>query len=768
MKKKAILFGLLLILLIKPISQVFADTITVTGTVAARPSDFQLAILSSPPSATTVNQNQTITYTITYGSSLAYATPMTIKASWTQGTIQSQSSPSVDIADYVLNSASNAYGNTLPVVNPTNKTITWSITSFPGNTTNQTVTFQLKTNASYTGASTVTFTTIAHMDDSNVTIPDQSTNTTYQYNPGTTPTNTPTPKPTLAAPSPTSVILSPAENLQFKEISITSISANTATIHISTNKSTTLFFAYGLALHNLNKTLTAIDFSQAHDISLDNLSADTTYYFRITATDKGGEKLPSDYFSFRTASAANNPTIDRNTLIVTSENVILYNTLLNKDNALRESIIVPTNTIYNFQFSLSHPETLKRLRTTIVNKYVLGINTFSEILPNTDSITLWEIRPGVYAGRLLSPNTTGVYTLSVTVYDINGNITPQQILDVWVKKPIHIFSEKTNQPIEKAKVSLSLFSEIDHQYKTISPQTLPIKNPNYSNAEGLLATILPQGKYKMTVTALFYRSKTIAFMISPENSIQYPQVYLSDDQFNLLTFIQYYTDTGNDFLRATEQYLSDLSQSWRFFDLISGLAILCMVFITAFSLSIRTKISLLSFPWLFVYSVNHLLFFNKDRNTISGQIFDEKTQRPIKNALIIIIDANSNKIIDKVYTNIFGYFYSPCNHCLNFKFAVHKKGYEVHEFFEYSSESLTMGKIILEIKPEEHYHSIFKNISDGIINSIDYFFEVFLIISLLLELLFWLTLGWKRALPFLLLTLFNLTLWILHLWRGRK
>src|SRR5579859_3672093 len=169
---KKIFTGLCIVLSFINPAAAFADitqNIAVSATINPHASDFQFAISATPNALTSVNQFQNIIYTITYGSHLSYATPITIVGSWDKGTIQGQSSPSVDIANYVIGSATNAYNNTIPVIDTVNKTITWTITSFPANTTSQTVGFTLQTNADYASSQTVTFPAIAHLSVTGVT-----------------------------------------------------------------------------------------------------------------------------------------------------------------------------------------------------------------------------------------------------------------------------------------------------------------------------------------------------------------------------------------------------------------------------------------------------------------------------------------------------------------------------------------------------------------------------------------------------------------------
>jgi hypothetical protein len=129
------------------LSIVTDNQIKITATVPSQVSSLPISI-ESVTTGSQFSQNTTLDYKITYGSLASSAIPLTIQAQWSQGTIEGSPTPSVDIVDYVIGSASDAYGGATAIVDTVNNTITWTIPSFPGNTVDQTVTFSLKTNTS--------------------------------------------------------------------------------------------------------------------------------------------------------------------------------------------------------------------------------------------------------------------------------------------------------------------------------------------------------------------------------------------------------------------------------------------------------------------------------------------------------------------------------------------------------------------------------------------------------------------------------------------
>src|SRR5579885_1708452 len=92
---------------------VFADqSLQVSATVPPRTSDYQFDF-SQTSGQTNVQQDQILTYQITYGAraSAGQTTVLTLTADYSHDSISG-----IDILDYVPGSASDGYGNAPPVV----------------------------------------------------------------------------------------------------------------------------------------------------------------------------------------------------------------------------------------------------------------------------------------------------------------------------------------------------------------------------------------------------------------------------------------------------------------------------------------------------------------------------------------------------------------------------------------------------------------------------------------------------------------------------
>ncbi len=484
------------------------DQITITASVDPQVSNLPITI-ESTTAGTTFPQDTTISYKITYGSTTTAAIPLIIQAQWTQGTIQASPTPSVDILDYVVGSASNAYSSTTPVIDTVNRTITWTISSFPGGTTGQTVTFSLKTNSSYTGTSTVSFRVLARSTSGATVTADQTVTQNYLYSaPAATPTPTPTATTTTTTTTATTPTPTPTpEALSFSDVSVRSLSQSEAQIYVETNKKSTLTIDYGPSLDKLLTTIKTASLKTQELITLPDLTPDTSYYFRITAKDDTGNIVKSDIFTFRTALTSDILKVDTQTLVVVSNNNILVTPTTKAEITSRQNkniIVIPVSTIFTVKFYLAKNVPLKVAQLIVRNKNVLGFSTIDKADASSDYVNLVEVEPGVYVGKLKSLPAPGVYEIYARLIDFNGNITEQKISDLIVAQKFTILEKGTDKPIENARILLYLYNRTTKVYELISPQSLSIENPSFSKPDGTVSLVLILGQYKAEISAIHY------------------------------------------------------------------------------------------------------------------------------------------------------------------------------------------------------------------------------------------------------------------------
>lgn len=593
------------------------DQITLTGTVPANPSDYQAELTSSLTG--TAQQNETINYQITYGSySLAPTKPLVITAEWSRGTIEGFPVPSLDIVDYVIGSGNTAYNATEPVIDLVNRQLVWTINNFPANTVNQTTSFSLKTNDSYTGSSNVNFDVTLSITAGNIAVASEEVNQTYQYNPPPTPTPTITPTPTTTpspgptstptptpattstpSPSPTSVpgptsTPGPASTstpgptststptpirmaLAIEKVEIAEISTSQIKIRVKTNRAPAeVKVSYGKSLHNLKDSVINLDKSVVTTLTIDGLNPESDYYFRVFVKDENNNIFRSDLFTFKTAAVSVGPKVVKDTILIASQDKIIYKVPPQPETPSPDQrlIIIPKNQKYTLQFAVNQPDKLKSVSVLVKKRQVLGINSIYGFESTEYSLDLIQIRDREFMEQLISPKETGFYDLISRLEDFKGNIVEENIGVLEVVNPLTIYSQQTNQPIEAAKVFLSLYNQQTNLYRPIPPSSLAIKNPSYSEPNGEVPLVLPVGKYQAEISADEYLSQKLVFTISEGGDQKYPQVYLKPKPPSFFTILKFYWSTLVDVFNFGKYNWGELASSLRFFRLVSKINLL--------------------------------------------------------------------------------------------------------------------------------------------------------------------------------------------------
>lgn len=745
------------------------NDISVTAGVDPKVSDLQIDI-ASQDSGTQFPQSTTLTYTITYGSYLTNTFPITIEAEWSRGTISGNSSPSVDILDYVTGSATNGINSTAPVVDLVNRKITWEFTSFPASSTGNTVTFKLKTNSSYTGSSSVSFNAMSRAIANTTTTPDDSVSQSYLYTVTSTPTptSTSTPTPTSAAsatstPTPTPTP-TPVVNPTFDAIEFRTILEKSANIFVSTSQNTKIRLSFGKTAKNLDKTIFFSDLSLSKIFELEDLEPNTDYYFKVFATNSSGKIISSDIYTFKTAKGAA-AKIEQNSIVVTSKNNIIYNALTttSTDPSDKERfIVIPLNTNYQLTFSFKNRKSIKRAKIILKkilssSKRVLGFNTFTnEVEAATNNVSLLEIKPGVYTATVRSHIEPGVYELIVNFIDENGNLSEESIGILKVTNPFTVLKQN-RQPVEGARVFLYIYNLSSKVYIPLSSSDLNIKNPNFTDNQGLVDFVLPKGKYKAEITDIGYKQKTISFAIEDSDQTDYPIVYLERQTPDILRIITYYIRGFNEvFLVNTAAYADSLRFSIRFFDLVSGFILSSLVILTLFAFSHRHSIDLKSFVSYFFYLLTHK---QRNKKYINGVVFDQH-KNPVVLANVYLTNTENEQIVQSAKTNGKGEFFFKKGEG-KYQLMVMKKGYQPTPQLAYQEKEDVSFKITMEKK--DIRSTLLDNFKSILSSLFGMSFETLGLLSLIFEILFIPSFGLVKTLPFLSISIFNIFLWTLHL-----
>lgn len=550
------------------------DQITVTGKVGANASDFQLNLESTVSG--TLKQNEEIGIKVRYGTYLSSTVrPLIISVEWGKGTVEGQPLPTVDIVDYKIGSATATSNGILPVIDPVNRVISWTIPSFPANLRDEEVSLILKTNSNYTGSAPVNFWVKAVLSGASVLTTDSQKIFTYQYDNPIMPTSTPTQDSHESSMSPTSapIQLTPTEIVSqpiIKQISITSITPDRVNLVVMLSENPeNVRVRYGDSLASLNKSVVSINKLLRDIINLDGLSPGKVYYFRVEVTGKDGNVVKSEIYTFRTPEVSGRSEADLSSVVVSSQDNIVTDARSEEKTDFAK-VVLPIDNLYSFKLNVSMSEEVKEMVIMLRNAQVLGLISVYGAEPNSMENVMMGFDKSGFVGQLVSPTIPGYYEVYVKIHDIYGGIKEQKVADFRVIEPIKIVNNK-DEGIEGAKIFLMKFEERLNLYQPLPSQYKGIINPGLTDSEGNLNVALSKGKYRIDVSRFGYSSETVDFTVGMNIDENMPVVKLSNSKFGLLGYLGYFQNIMHDVASFSREHWSNLLSSKRFFSLI-GLA----------------------------------------------------------------------------------------------------------------------------------------------------------------------------------------------------
>lgn len=739
-----------------------SDQIVVTGRVPANASDFQLEMTADK--STDLKLGDEITYQINYGSYLQnYTRPLKISASWSRGTVSGSLVPSVDILDYVIGSASTAFGEVEPVIDIINRQIIWTITSFPANTINETVTFKLKVNDSYTGSSQVNFDVSAYLDAANVLTVSTVSNNFFKPTITPTPTLAPTSTSssstsTTTSSTPTPTPTSNPESLKIEDINIVGLSSSGLKITTSTNQTPQqIKIKYGESPNQLTDSITSINALKNDFLKINDLNPGTDYFFKIEVLGSNGKIVSSDIYTFRTPVISDMPQVDKKSLIVSVSDSILLDSRSETDES--NSVVITPNQNYAFRLNISRSNLIKSIKVSVINSQILGINTVYGAEPNSATVDLLEISNGGFIGHLISPKIEGFYDVVARIEDSNGNISEEKIGTIRVINPLSVYDQE-GEFVENAKVIFYIFNSQLNLYELIPSGSSGIKNPSFTETNGELKVVLPKGKYKIEVSEIGFIKQEIYFSLGLGENEKMPRVVLIKAAIGLPSLFQYYTTIISDVSTFSGQYLNTLTSSVRFFKLISVLIFITGLVMVWFLLSNFYKLPWWMLPTKLINQFNRR-FQKNDQEKLQGTIVDKDTGMPVDKALVYLLDNLNSKVLSKDFTDKLGMFYLTLKSSKSYGIAVIKDGYDPTPIMGYTKEGLAANNLIIKIENvisrkeqvEKKINKILQKIGNILIS-------IWLLFSLISEFIFWHNFTWSKIWFWFLVSCFNIIAWL--------
>ncbi len=724
------------------------STLTITVITPPLINDFFTNLISSndgnlPP-------DHEVEFTITYGSDLPYTDTgiAILTAQWSDEL-------GMGLWDYVLNSASLAYDDTLPVLDLINNKITWNIKNLPKNKIDHQVKFKLRSNNLYNGENSIKVSVASRITRDKLSTPDSLVNLYYKNNKKSENIINQTTITSTSTISPTPLLSNPViENGKVEVIELTSVDSDEVKIKLDVSGDLkTIVVRYGLSEDSLLNEVTLLVDSQTAWLNIPGLEPGKSYFMKIVGSN--------DIFSFKTAEKSIKSEYESGSLILSSQNNII---LASKAESVDESAVLVKGQEYSIRLGLDKSTAIKEAKIYVRNKKILGVNSDTRN-DNSEYVKLLEYERGIFVGNLNTPKEIGEYEIYLRLTDYNGNISENKVGRLKVVSPL-IIKNTNNIGIEKAKIILSVFNQSNNIYEEIKSTTMNIKNPVYSESNGDVLIALPKGKYRASIEALGYENKEIYFEIGLNSEQKYPEIFLDKKPFSFDDISKFYKEISTDICNYTNKYLDSLAQSYRFFYLIMIIVIAVLIGLSVLSLSFKVQIPVWLLPiWLW-FVVRKKITRDKQK-IIEATILDEDHGWPISRVRVFLMDTETNKIISKTYTDRLGIFRvsKPKNKLV--KFVVFKKGWEEIRELNYSKEALDIGGVKIEMR-RINETIIEKSIKLFLINILEMLFEVIIIITILFESIFVFKFGVLKTMPFLFVSIMNLLIWLVFVYKMTK
>ncbi len=414
-------------------------------------------------------------------------------------------------------------------------------------------------------------------------------------------------------------------------------------------------------------------------------------------------------------------------------------------------VTLPENVPLEVSYSVTSSENIKQIEIALRNKNLLGVNTYSaNKLSNLLLIPMVEKERGIYYALLPPIPDVSNYEMFVRVTEKAGNIYEQKVSEIKSTLPIRILENGSNNPLYGARAYFYFYNISTNRFEPIAQNFSNMQNPEFADSQGTILSSFPKGKYKVYVSMLFHKSKTVEFSITGDGD--YPEIYLEKNPISLSSLINYTENTFSDFSTSLSLFIDSSSASMRYFNLLAVLIVIISIFLTFTFFTFRTHIKIKDLPINLYHRLHTSLHIQSQ--VIFGRVLSED-KIPVSGANVFIL-TKDGKVFFHTHTNKKGVF--SYNSSSEVEIQVIKEGYEESRVKANSEDRVAV------VLARDHSKVVLESV---LINSVKLvlglFFEAGLAFSLILEYIFSLHFGIIPTLPFLLLSLGNILLWTFYI-----
>lgn len=741
------------------------DEIIVSASVLPAATELTTSITASPSGI--INQSAIVEYIITYESTYSSSTPLTVVAQWSS----ESSGNALDIMNYVIGSASQGYGATNPVINTSEKKITWTIPSLPAGAGPQTVSYKLQASTLVlSGSATVTNTAQITAPVTGVA---STVEHTYQYN-APTPSPSPTPSPTSTTQEKVHCNQPCSDNSQcntdYCYLSISRCRAKTnegdancsgtslpvtetqAPLTIqsvrfqnSTARSTNLLVTLSQPATLLvsvvpitgDKTnpllIHANTASTFHSLDITNLSADTQYLVSIRA-QSGDSTITSESFTFRTAKVGTETQLSSFKVVTGATSLLSSSTPPEK----RHIFVGGTQILTTL---LEFTDQVKWARVTL------------------SPLDQWPASGGyTYSGHDLNKHTnisfssppSGTYRLDLEFEDSTNARHTTLLGFVHSVPPLSFRDSGSKAPLDGVLSQFSVQNPVSRLFEIIIPGTLLETNPLFSDARGTISLAVPLGRYSIDASVAGYIPQRVEFLVSQSSENPYPLVELDKSKFFIFSNLQHSSFVVNLYVQRILRVIIEAFHSLRF---MQGLWFTAAVSVTAISLAtvLHSIGGVLQIPHIFSL-IPRLLFAGKN-HVQRIRVIDFHTHTGVQ-ASVSILDSQGTVVLEK-QTNNRGYVTIPMQKTHS-QVLITAKKYIPVELHLVDISDTSVPVVLLERASDIPKHIKTSHI---LLSAVKEVFEFFLILGVVLALGAVLVGPLLPSALLLLLTLTNVVLW---------